>query len=249
MRMPAPRQAATTKGKLLMTAQYPVPGRSELRNRRIAGHEIGHAFLARVLGNSVHSVTIIRDAFFEGRVIRSGPPSQIIFSDENPETKSDEIISVCERLERMSPESGSSRVADSELVVRAQCMIIELVGGLVAEQILHPDEKFALGAEHDHVEARAFARVACAAGASPAVQALLKYCEAEANALIRANFSIVRALVEELIRVGKMSGDEVDAVISREVAALSLETERQHRADWRTRQLNAAAFVTFRGDE
>jgi hypothetical protein len=47
-------------------------------------------------------------------------------------------------------------------------MIIELVGGSVAEKILHPDQP-SLGAKHDQTEARAFARVACAAGASPAL--------------------------------------------------------------------------------
>jgi hypothetical protein len=78
-------------------------------------------------------------------------------------------------------------------------LVIELVAGEVAELILHPDHP-SLGAKHDQVEANAFARVAVAA--TPAVAALLAYCEAEAVALIRANIEIVDALVEALIEAG-----------------------------------------------
>lgn len=220
---------------------YPVPGRSASRNRRIANHEIGHAFLARALGNTVHSVTIIPDQGYQGRCIRSGPPSQLIFDEHNPEAQTDEIIDVCSRLERMAPECGSGRVADSELVIRAQCMVIELVGGSVAEKILHPDQP-SLGAKHDHVEAAAFARVACAAGASPAVAALISYAEAEAAALLTQNLDIVKTLVKELIGAGAMTGDRVDEIISAGIAARGGEIERRRRDDWKARQASAAEF-------
>jgi hypothetical protein len=150
---------------------------------------------------------------YEGRCIRSGPPSQFVFDDQNPEPQTDEFVDVCSRLERMSPECGPGRVADSELVVRVQCMIIELVGGSVAETILHPDQP-SLGAKHDHVEAAAFARVACAAGASPAVAALISYAEAEALALLSQNLDILKRLVEELIEAGILSGEQIDEIIS-----------------------------------
>jgi hypothetical protein len=58
--------------------------------------------------------------------------------------------------------------------ISAQCLVIELLGGEVAELILHPDCP-SLGAKHDQVEANAFAKVAVAA--SPAVAALIAYCE------------------------------------------------------------------------
>jgi hypothetical protein len=224
---------------------YPVPGRSASRNRRIANHEIGHAFLARALGNSVHSVTIIPDrgvGGYEGRFIRSGPPSQLIFDENNAEAQTDEILDVCSHLERMAPECGSGRVADSELVIRAQCMVIELVGGTVAEKILHPDQP-SLGAKHDHVEAAAFARVACVAGASPAVAALISYAEAEAAALLTQNLDIVKALVEELIEAGTLTGDRVDEIISAGVVVRSLEMERRRRAEWRRREVLAEDFL------
>jgi hypothetical protein len=106
-------------------------------------------------------------------------------------------------MERMALEFGSLRVADSEVYIRAQSMVIELLGGKVAELILHPDHS-SLGAKHDQIEANAFAKVAVAA--SPAVAALIEYCEAEAAALIRANIEIVDALVEALIEAGTLKG-------------------------------------------
>src|SRR4030088_1471460 len=179
---------------------YPVPNRSPLMNRRIAGHEIGHAFLARALGSNVHSVSVVPGDGFEVRCVRSGPPSQLNL-DENPEAETDEIVDVCQRLAEMTPELGTGRVESSELYIRAQTVVIELVGGRIAELILHP-ELPALGAVHDDVEARAFAKVACAA--PPAVKALIEYCEAEATALLKSNLPIVHALVAALVERGTL---------------------------------------------
>src|SRR6267154_1990360 len=105
-----------------MSNNYPVPGRSAERNRRIASHEIGHAYLARALGSSVHSCTIIPGDGFEGRVVRSGPKSQLDFT-EYPIAGTEEIVEFCEQIERMAPELGSGRVAESEVYMRAQCLV------------------------------------------------------------------------------------------------------------------------------
>jgi hypothetical protein len=117
---------------------YPVPGRSPEYNRRVAGHEIGHAFCARALGSNVHYVTILPGSGYEGRCVRSGPPSQLNL-DESREGETNEIIDICSRLEKLTPEIGSGRVESAEFYIRAQTLCIELVGGRVAEQILHPD--------------------------------------------------------------------------------------------------------------
>jgi hypothetical protein len=219
--------------------QYPVPGRSAERNRRIVAHEIGHAYVARALGSTVLSCSVIPGDGYEGRVIRSGPKSQLDFT-EYPRAGTDEIVDVCERLEHMAPELGSGRVADSEMYIRAQCLVIELLGGEVAEQILHPDQP-SLGAKHDFVEANAFARVAVAA--TPAVAALLAYCEAEAAALIRANIELVHALVEALIERGILTGDEIDTIIARTISMQSIVEEKQRRAGWQRTVESAACFV------
>jgi hypothetical protein len=217
---------------------YPVPGRSALRNARICAHEIGHAFITRALGNSVHSVTAVRGENFEGRCIRSGPASELTF-DDNPEAQTEEIISVCDRLARMQPELGSGRIDDAEFVVRGQSMVIELVAGRIAEEVLFPDQP-SLGAVHDDIEANAFARVCVAA--QPAVRALISYCESEARAMLHENIDIVRALVEALILHGTLSGAEVDAIISAAVTARAMAKERARRVEWARALASAEAF-------
>jgi hypothetical protein len=117
---------------------YPVPARTEERNRRIAGHEVGHAVAIRLLGNFVHLITIIPNENFEGRVVRSGPTSEQAFADEQDQTA--EILSVCDRLAAMQLELGSTRISDAEAIVRCQNSIVELVAGKVAEDILFPDQ-------------------------------------------------------------------------------------------------------------
>jgi hypothetical protein len=217
--------------------QYPVLGRSAQRNRQIAGHVIGHAFITRVLGSHVHLVTIVPGDGFEGRCVRSALPKQLTF-----ERQTTEVLSICERLEGLTtPELGGNRVSDAESIVCAQSMVIELVAGEVAEQLLHPDDP-SLGAEHDGIEARAIARVICAAGASPAVAALVRYAEAEARALLLANRDIVDALVEALIERGALSGDQVDETISQVVAMRLIKIEQQRREDWKQRQQSAENF-------
>jgi hypothetical protein len=73
---------------------------------------------------------------------------------------------------------GSSRIESAELYIKAQTMVIELVAGGSAEKVLFPDQP-PLRAEHDKIEARAVAAIACA---SPRwVDAMLAYAEAEAG--------------------------------------------------------------------
>jgi hypothetical protein len=219
---------------------YPVPGRDELRNLRIAGHEIGHAFVSRALGDIVHEVTIIPNRGFEGRCIRSGPITELTLAENGPD-KTEQIVDICARLERLTPELGCARVESSEFYIRSQNNITELVAAECAELILHPDLP-SLGAVHDFVEANAFAKVAVAA--QPAVIALVEYCRAEATALLTANIDIVNALVEALIESGTLSGAQIDEIISREMAMRSIRLERQRRDDWQRRQQSAAAFVS-----
>jgi hypothetical protein len=218
---------------------YPVAGRSELRNRRIAGHEIGHALVTRALGDSCWSVTIIPSDGFEGKCVRSGAPTDLTLQ-ENYENKTEEILTVCERLERLTPELGSARAESAEYYVRSQSNIIALVAGECAELLLHPDRP-SLGAAHDGVEARAFARISVAA--SPAVEALINYAAAEATALLTANRDMVDALVEALIEAGELSGKRVDEIISECVAARAVAAEKIRRIDWQARQGNAAKFL------
>jgi hypothetical protein len=228
----------------LMTS-YPVAGRDPIRNRRIAGHEIGHALLVRAYGNSVLSVSIIPDAVNEGRCVRAGPASELAFDESaSPSQTHDQVLSICERLERLeelaAEELGLGTSRGGESIVRLQHSIVELLGGQLAELLLFPDLA-PLGAVHDFVEATAFAKVAVAA--SPSVEALINYCESEARALLTANRDIIEALVEALVEAGTLDGEQVDTVIARQIALRSIETERQRRDDWRRCELSAAEFL------
>lgn len=220
---------------------YPVPGRDELRNRRIAGHEIGHAVCARALGSVVHFVTIIPDLGpdgYEGRCVRSGPPSQLNL-DQGEEPVTHDVVDISAICERLVPEIGTGRVEYAEGLIRAQTLCVELMAGRAAERVLHPDH-LPLPAEHDQVEAAALARVACAT--PDAVSSMLAYCESEAEALIRANLHVVSALVDAIIERGTLDGTEVDAIIMQAVAAKAAADERQRRAAWAQTCANAAAF-------
>jgi hypothetical protein len=150
---------------------YPVAGRSELRNRRIIAHEVGHALASRATGDTVREVSVIPDlgpGGYEGRCIRSGPVSSLTLDDQCLEQADsvmypDEMISICERLERLTPEIGSPRIESAEFYIRGLNNVICLVAGEAAELLLHPDLP-PLGAQHDFVEADAFAKITVIAG-------------------------------------------------------------------------------------
>jgi hypothetical protein len=218
---------------------YPVPGRSELFNKRLAGHEAGHALCGRMLGTTIWCVTIIPGGGYEGMCRRSGPITELTF-DENTPDKTDEIVDTCARLERLTPILGSNRVESSEYYIRSQNNVIELVAGECAELVLYPDLA-SLGATHDFVEADSFAKIAVAA--QPAVAALIAYCRAEATALLTENRDILDGLVEALVASGQLSGEQVDEIIAETIAARAVKAEKIRRNDWKARQRSAATFL------
>ncbi len=125
----SPRQQQIKVRIAMIDDLYPVPNRPALLNLRIAAHEIGHCVSARVIGSYVHSVSIVPGNGYEGRCVRSGPPSALNLASPVPEDETVEILSVCERLEQIMPEAGDSRIECSEFYIRAQCSMIELVAG------------------------------------------------------------------------------------------------------------------------
>jgi hypothetical protein len=219
---------------------YPVPGRSPETNLRIAGHEIGHVWIMRCLSDlPISHVSITRGDGFEGRACGANYEE----SQCNLEDQTGTIVDGCARIEKLAPGLGSSRVESAELYVKAQTMVIELVAGGIAEKVLFPDQP-PLRAEHDKIEARAVAAIACASPRS--VDAMLAYAEAEAENLIRENLNVVLALVDALVASpkGKLTGQQVDAVIENAVDRehhLTFEVGR--RADWRCVENGAAAFA------
>jgi hypothetical protein len=223
--------------------------RSAEYNRRVATHEIGHAYAARACGSVVEFVTIIPDDKFAGQCVRRGAPSSSLnLLDESklaaaptvPTTAptTADIIAICANIG--APEVGTPRVDLAEEITRMQTHVIELVAGSVCERVMFPDLP-PLPAEHDRLEARALASVICASPS--AVDALLAYAEAEAEALIRAHLGVVSALVEALVEKGTLIGGEIDKIISDAVAAEVLATEHARRREQQQRAENSVKFV------
>jgi hypothetical protein len=112
---------------------------------------------------------------------------------------------------------------------------------------LFPDET-PLRAEHDKIEARAVAAIACASPRS--VDALLAWAECEAENLIRENLGAVLALVNALVdsKDGKLTGTEVDSVIQSAMdREYHMNVEVERRARWRSTEQNAARFAAENG--
>jgi hypothetical protein len=224
-------------GRLAVVGQYPVPGRSREYNRRIAIHEgAGHAYLARCMGTELHSVSIIPGDGFEGRCLSKAYQSSLC---EAPTDNTVEIVDLCERAQRLMPELGTGRVQAAEFFQRATVFCIELVGGSVAEQVLHPQDD-PLPTLHDQIEAAAFAAIAVA---SPrAVPAFLEYAKGEARALINDHPDVAMAIADGLIEHGVLTGNQVDEIIVVAIARKIKKNELERRADWRAIQQNAANF-------
>jgi hypothetical protein len=219
-------------------SEYPVPGRTPEYNRRLAIHEgAGHAYLARCMGTELQSVSIIPGDGYEGRCLSKAYQSSLY---EAPEAETVEIVDLCERTQRLMPELGAGRVEAAECFQRATVLCIELVGGTVAEQILHPQAE-PLPTYHDQIEAAAFAAIAVS---SPrAVPAFLEYAKGEAAALINDHPDVAMAIAVGLVEHGILTGAQVDEIIVAALARKTLKTEVERRANWRTIGQRAAEFV------
>jgi hypothetical protein len=207
------------------SAQYPVPGRSAEYNFRVAGHEIGHCVVMRALSAvPISFVEITRGDGYEGRCCGAAFEQ----SQHNLEDQTETVINICSRIEKMAPGIGASRIESAEFYVTAQTVCMELVAGSIAEQILFPDQP-PLRCEHDRIEARAVAALACASPKS--VDAILHYAESEARNLIHENMHVAVALVEALVdsKTGKLTGAQVDAVIEIAVARNPADRKRTPR--------------------
>jgi hypothetical protein len=217
--------------------------RSAEYNRRIAAHEVGHAFIARALGTSVDFVTIVPSGGYAGRCVRRGAPSaqlNLLASTPAPTTEptTQQVMDICTAIG--APMIGMARVEIAEEIMRAQVVVTELVAGRVAEKVFFPDHE-PLPAEHDLLEARAFASVCASPGA--AVDALLAYASADADTLIRAHLPVVTALIDQLVEHGTLSGEQVDEIISGALARFALAKEQARRRDFAQRVKSAAIFA------
>jgi hypothetical protein len=217
---------------------YPVPGRDALTNARISAHEIGHCIIARLLGSHVQLVEIIPHGIFSGRCIRTGFASSLALFDEKKAETPRDLIEICTKVG--PPPPGASRVELAEPIMRVQVLVTELVAGSIAERVMHPD-LLPLNAEHDKLEARALAAT-CASN----VDALLIFCSAEAESLIRAYVDVVETLVGALLEKGRLFGEEIDRIIADTISKRQVAAEHARREQWRRIEQNAAMFERIR---
>jgi hypothetical protein len=211
-------------------------------NRRVIAHEIGHCYAAKACGSFVELVTAVPNNGFAGRCVRRGaaPSSPNLVDDRKPPATApttEQIADICAAIG--APEIGVPRVECADETQRAIVNIIELVAARVCERIFYPEHE-PLPAEHDLAEARALASVIASPGA---VEPMLKYAEAEAEALIRTHLGVVQALIDALETAGTLSGEQVDDTIARAVAARQLAEEQQRRHEWQNVITRANSFA------
>jgi hypothetical protein len=212
--------------------RFHLEGRSELLVKRIATHEAGHAICARWLGAKIELLTIKPGDGFEGRCVRRGSSLAL----RNPPVKPMGIIETCRGIG--GPVAGENRAKIAAGLIVAQGLMVELLGGRAAEQIVFPHLPL-LDAPHDLVEAEALAST-CAL--SSAVNALVEFCHSEALAIVSENMDALEALAATLVEQGELSGDQVDMVIAAAVAHRQVAAEHERRRDWQRREGNARAF-------
>jgi Zinc-uptake complex component A periplasmic len=115
--------------------------------------------------------------------------------------------------------------------LHARDEVIIKLAGLVGERLRYGREftRDAPGA-CDAVEARALAETLVVA--PEAVEELLRYCQTEAEAVVRKHWLSVEAVAAALERCSTLSAAEIDGCIAVGVAADALVQEKRRREEW-----------------
>jgi Zinc-uptake complex component A periplasmic len=115
--------------------------------------------------------------------------------------------------------------------LHARDEVIIKLAGLVGERLRYGREftRDAPGA-CDAVEARALAETLVVA--PEAVEELLRYCQTEAEAVVRKHWLSVEAVAAALERCSTLSAAEIDGCIAVGVAADALAQEKRRREEW-----------------
>jgi hypothetical protein len=212
------------------------PGRSAADTRRFAIHESSHAVVDRVFDFSVGGASIAAGAGYDGLVWASGtvPPG-------NPEHGNSKTIERVKLMRALMKGLGASRSAEQNFFQVLLERIIASLAGAEGERVLLGDAS--LDANDDLRIAREIARAFCFIGCDAAVDALIAYCRAEAQALIDRYRAAVLAVAEELIFKQTINGAAIDRVIAATLAKEDMKREIARRADWRAVLEDAPGFV------
>ena len=197
-------------------------------------HEGAHAVAARALGCEFGGVTVE----FRKRLWWS-VLAFVVEEFEEGANRSD-VEQICSRVREMVPPPGASREWAAIWFLHARDEVVIKLAGLVGEHLRYGHEftRDAPGA-CDVVEARALAETLVVA--PEAVEELLRYCQTEAEAVVRKHWSSVEAVAAALEQCSTLSAAEIEGYIAVGVAAT-----RSHRRSGAARNGRDESTAHFR---
>jgi hypothetical protein len=208
------------------------PRRTFNRELRIIVHELGHLLIARLRDAVVTSVSIIADDTSEGRVMGAWPFKA--FARGNVDA-----FDIRAELQPRMPRPGEDHRPAANVTHEVMEQVIEYMGGRAAEKLVLRGRPSP--AVDDYRQARELAAIVCASPKS--IDRFLKFCEQQAEDLLRPHIDLIFALIPELRARREMSGVDVDEAIAAVLTRFALATEQAWRREWAQRLGNAASFA------
>jgi hypothetical protein len=207
------------------------PGRTFNRDFRCAAHEIGHLLLARILGDRVDGVTINPGDGYEGQVW--GPWSFKAFTSGDVDATQIRTV-----LRPLMPCQGEDHSPAANIALQVTNQVVQFMGGRAAEKLVlrgRPSPSM-----DDFRQARELAAVVCTSPKS--IERFLKFCEQQAEDLLRPHIDLIFGFVPILRARRTMSGVEVDKAIATILTRFDLAAEQKRRRQWQQRIANARNF-------
>jgi hypothetical protein len=207
------------------------PGRTFNRDFRCAVHEIGHLLLARLLGDSVDGVTIDPGPGYDGQVW--GPWSFKAFTSGDVDAAQIRAV-----LQPSMPCQGEDHSPAANIALQVTNQVLQFMGGRAAEKLALRGRPWP--SMSDYNQARELAAIVC--GSPKSIEQFLKFCEQQAEDLLKPHLDLIFALVPVLRIRRTMTGAEVDEAIATILARFDLAAEQKRRGQWQQRMANARNF-------
>jgi hypothetical protein len=204
------------------------PGRTFNRDRRCAVHEIGHFLLIRLLGDKIDGVTIDPGPGYEGQVWAPWTFKAFMHGDVDAA----QIRTV---FEPQMPQAGEDQGPAADVTLKVMNQVIQFMGGRAAEKLTLRGKPSA--ALDDYRQSRELAAIICKSPES--VERFVKFCEQQAEDLLRPHLDLIFALLPVLRIRRTMTGVEVDRAIATILGHFDLSAEQERRRDWDQRMENA----------
>ena len=163
-----------------------------------------------------------------------GPQHSVAFGRD----EDSDVSEICEKLRDLMPQDGEPHGDAADIYLHALNRCIELAAASVAERMLLPGEP--VPSVSDVEQAVELASLCCRS--AEAVERFLALAEQQAHDLLLPYGDVVIALSTVLRIKRTLDGAEIDALIFDLRARKAAAIERQRRADWRRRELNAKRF-------